>query len=150
MSAEANAAALEAALQLLARGDRFAHEIDATLLAKGHSEGAIESALNRLNRRGFLDEHAFAERRAQKLQAEKGYGAERIREELERRGAPPEAIEAAIQSLGPPDLVALLQAKFRPEDPRPRAARYLLGRGFAEEDVRSALVAFFGPEADPD
>jgi hypothetical protein len=36
-----------------------------------------------------------------------------------------------------------LSAKFKPTDNRVRGARFLLGRGFAEDEIEGALDDFF-------
>ena len=82
-----------------------------------------------------------------------GYGSQRVRQELHRRGVPRELWEQALEQLPPPQeaIRKFLQAKLRgrplmPEDSR-RLAAALQRRGFAWQDIRPALYEL-GQEID--
>jgi SOS response regulatory protein OraA/RecX len=74
-------------------------------------------------------------------------GIEKLRAELERRGAPENIVEECLAELSPDDqkqgMLDALSAKFKPTDDRARAGRFLLSRGFAEDEIESALDDFF-------
>jgi SOS response regulatory protein OraA/RecX len=77
-------------------------------------------------------------------------GAEKIRAELQKRGAPDELIEESLGAVTSEashvSMLDALRAKFKPGDDRARAARFLLSRGFAEDEIESPLDEFFGSE----
>ena len=70
-----------------------------------------------------------------------------MRAELERRGAPENIIEECLATLSPADqkqgMLDALSAKFKPTDDRARGGRFLLSRGFDENDIEGALDEFF-------
>jgi SOS response regulatory protein OraA/RecX len=74
-------------------------------------------------------------------------GIEKLRAELKSRGAPENIIEECLAEISPTDqreaMRQALSAKYKPTDDRARAGRFLIGRGFAEEDIESALNDFF-------
>jgi len=74
-------------------------------------------------------------------------GVDKLRAELNRRGAPEEIIDECLAQLSPTDqrraMLDALSAKFKPTDNRVRGARFLLGRGFAEDEIEGALDDFF-------
>jgi regulatory protein len=121
--------ALAHATRALRVRDRTAEELDARLERAGFSREARAHARDALARSGLVDDERFARARAAEL-ARRGRGDAAIRWDLERRGVPPEAVEAAL-------------AELEPE--RERAARLdlpaaaLARRGFSED-----VVAFGG------
>lgn len=74
-------------------------------------------------------------------------GIEKLRAELLRRGAPEEIIEECLSELSPAvqrqAMLDALSAKFKPADDRARGARFLLSRGFAEDEIEGQLDEFF-------
>lgn len=73
-----------------------------------------------------------------------------MRAELYRRGAPEDIIEECLAQLSPAEqrraMLDALSAKFKPSDDRVRGARFLLGRGFAEDEIEGPLDEFFQTE----
>ena len=77
-------------------------------------------------------------------------GAKKIRAELQKRGAPDELIEESLGAVTSEashvSMLDALRAKFKPGDDRARAARFLLSRGFAEDEIEPPLDEYFGGE----
>jgi regulatory protein len=92
--------ALAHAARALRTRDRTSAELDARLERAGFSGDVRSDAREVLARAGLVDDDRFARKRAKAL-AERGRGDAAIRWELERRGLPPEAVEAAVAALEP-------------------------------------------------
>ncbi len=141
--------AFEAALGALDRKERTAQELALWLKGRGFGLDEIEAALRRLFETGVVDDERFARSYAEDKRELSGWGPERIREALLRRGVPIDAIEAALASDSHGDQLGrareILIRRARPlEDSadRQRALEYLARRGYdyeiAYEAVRSA------------
>jgi regulatory protein len=132
-------------LRLLARRGRFEEELEGLLRDRGFDRAAVRAALGRLRELGYIDDPKLAADRSELLQ-QRGYGAGRIRHDLERRGADPAIVERVLPGPERERLIArrALGKRFRngtPADPRERAraARSLAARGFHPETVEWAL-----------
>jgi len=130
--------ALDAAGRALARRDRSPAGLDAVLAQRGVAPAQRAEALETLERLGYVDDARFAASRAGSLAA-RGYGNEAIRFDLEREGAGPEAIEAALAGLEPE--LARAQAVAVCGADRVKAARRLSAKGFSA-DVVAAVAGF--------
>ena len=129
--------ALQRATRALARRDHSTASLRAKLDRAGVPDDAQTEALDALARAGYLDDDRFARDRAAHLAA-RGYGDEWIRGDLEAQGAPPEAIEPAIDELEPePERAAREAVRL---GGGLRAARSLARKGFSEDSLE-ALVA---------
>ena len=78
-------AAKKRALWLLDKRDYSRAELIGKLTEKGYEETAAESAVDRLAELGFVDDARYAPIVVRHYAA-KGYGARRVRQELQRRG----------------------------------------------------------------
>jgi regulatory protein len=129
------------AVQLLAARPHFRRELEAKLRQRGFSGEEIDEVLDRLTEQGYLDDFAAA-RSFVEARLARGEGRTRLRAELAKRGAPEEAIEAALSELTPvDDLPAAREAagewkRRGGRDPR-ALARHLDRKGFS----RRAIVA---------
>jgi SOS response regulatory protein OraA/RecX len=94
--------------------------------------------LERLAGVGYLDDERVVRQRAARL-AERGYGDDGIRLDLERRGAGADLVEEAIAALEPEQTRAERLVR-KPRDGL-RAARALARKGFSEASVERALEA---------
>jgi regulatory protein len=132
------------ALQLLARREHSRAELQRKLAAHEQSEGQLQSVLDELQAKGFINEERVIEsvvhRRAGKL------GAARIRQELQAKGLPPEAMAQALAQLKSTELERareVWQRKFGQAATEPkehaRQTRFLISRGFAAEVVRKIV-----------
>ena len=130
------------AVQLLANRAHFRRELAVKLDQRGYPKEEIEAALDRLTEQGYLDDRATARVFVESRQARVEEGRSRLRAELLRRGAPEDAVEAALAELTPEDdLPAAREAAERWRkrgglDPR-ALARHLERKGFS----RRAIVA---------
>jgi regulatory protein len=145
----AEADAFEAALGALERKERTAHELALWLKGRGFGMEEIEAALRTLFETEVLDDERFARRYAEDKRELSGWGPERIREALLKRGVTIDTIEAALAVDSHGDQLVrareILIRRARPlEDSadRQRALEYLARRGYdyeiAYEAVRSA------------
>jgi SOS response regulatory protein OraA/RecX len=95
--ADLEARAWRAAVAILARRDMAAEELRRALLAKAHSEAAVEAALDRLRRERTLDDAALAARYARSRLQYHGQGQHRVRQGLRRKGVTGAIMEAGIR-----------------------------------------------------
>lgn len=128
--------ALDRSVRALARRDHSAATLRAKLDRAGISLPAQADAVETLERIGYVDDERFARDRAARL-AERGYGDEWIRADLEAQGVDRELVEPALRSLEPePDRAARQAAGAGGGF---RAVRVLVRRGFSEESVEALL-----------
>jgi len=134
-------AAMQYALRLLARRSRSEAEIRVSLLEAGTAKAILREVLGRLRELRYIDDRTFAAERSEKLSA-RGYGAERIRAELEQSGIDPKTIDGAVPGLREERsrARAALAERFGDLDAlrgrrRAQAVRWLAGRGFREETI---------------
>ncbi len=106
-------------------------------------EAQRRDVLDRLARTALVDDRRYAEARARSL-AERGAGNERIRHELAFAGVDGEIAEAAIGEL--PSEAERAESIVARRGPSAQTARYLAGKGFSEDVVRT-LVAPYGDES---
>lgn len=128
--------ALGAAVGALRRRDYSARGLDARLARAGVDEPGRRAALGTLVRAGLVDDRRFACSRAAVL-AERGYGDEAIRGDLELQGLGEEAVGQALAGLDPEAVRAAAIAERRGRSPA--TAAHLARRGFGEEAVEAAL-----------
>ncbi|MBU6378133.1 MAG: recombination regulator RecX [Gammaproteobacteria bacterium] len=137
--------ARRAALLLLARREFASFELQAKLLAKGHSPEVIDSALAALKAERLLDDARFLDNYL-RVHAGRGQGPARIRQDLRQIGFGSEAIEAVLAD-GPDFLALCREVRVRKFGARPPAswaekgkqARFLQYRGFSSDHIRLAM-----------
>lgn len=117
--------------------------LEERLDAAGVGTAARAEALGTLERAGFVDDARLAEARAGAL-AGRGYGDAAIRADLERRGIGRDLAEAALGALDPERERAAAVVSQRGTGPR--AAAFLMRRGFSDEAVAAALELTVAPE----
>ena len=133
------------ALRLLSQREHSRHELERKLQAFEEAPGELAQALDFLQAKGFINEQRVVEsvvnRRSNKL------GASRVRQELQAKGLPAEAIAEAVQDLRSTELERAREVwrkKFgeAPVDQAARAKqiRFLVSRGFAPEVVRRVIA----------
>jgi regulatory protein len=152
--------ALAAALRSLARRDRTVAEVRGLLERRGFAVEVAEKVIEGLREDAYLDDARYARRFAEDRRTLDGWGAERIARDLGRRGVAEGSIEAALDTLGRGNELAvarrLLSERFtgplEDDRTRGRAWRLLVRRGFASELAYAALreherAALEGPSA---
>lgn len=140
--------ALELALGALGRRERSYAELRHWLAGRGVPEEELEVTLAHLEQIGELDDARFARRYAEDKRDLSGWGSERIRAALLKRGVSPEHIEAAVGGEREGEQVEraaeLLARRARPLDSeadRARALGYLNRRGYTYEIAHEAIRA---------
>jgi len=139
--------AKERALQMLDRRDYSRAELIRKLTEKGYEEAEAAEAADRLAELGFVDDARYAPIIVRHYAA-KGYGAQRVRQELQRRGIPKELWDTAMQEMPRQDdtVDRLLRARLRSDTPDraelKRASDFLLRRGYSWDEVKSAVARY--------
>ncbi|WP_456428377.1 RecX family transcriptional regulator [Rhodocaloribacter sp.] len=151
LAADAVFRAKSAAFHYLAYRARTEREVRRKLSGKGFEEGVIDEVVGRLHTLGYLDDEAYARTYVRARFAGRGYGPQRIRAELLRRGVDRAHIDAALDELlDEDDVVARARrhaAKRWPRlaaepDPRKRRKKltdFLVRRGFSFDVVRRVV-----------
>lgn len=84
------------ALRLLTARDYTVSRMREKLLGRGIEELDAEAALGRLVSEGWLDDRRFAERFAESALSSGRYFGPRLRQEMRRRGLPPELVSEVL------------------------------------------------------
>ena len=131
------------ALKMLDRRDYARAELQKKLVEKGEPPEAAAEAVERLAELGFVDDARYAALVVRQY-AGKGYGAKRVRMELQRRGVPRELWDEALTQM--PDqsdrLDCLLRQKLGGDFDRAsikKATDALARRGYAWDAISAAL-----------
>ena len=134
------------ALELLSRRPHSRRELKDKLLRRGVSEEDAEDCMQWLSDRGFLDDEEYAGAVARHYAA-KGYGAGRVRSELQRRGIDRELAADTLSDF--PDnagkIDTFLARKLTDVNDREavrKVSAALFRRGFSWEEIRAALRRF--------
>lgn len=133
-------------MELLSYRPMSAKELRDKLIQKGERAENAAAAVDWLQSRGFLDDMRYAGMVVRHY-AGKGYGAGRIRQELQRRGIPRDCCEEALNELQPQEdkLDAFLRSRLKDPEDRSQVQKVsaaLLRRGFSWEEIRAALTRF--------
>ena len=133
------------ALRLLAQRQHSRAELQRKLAAHEETPGELAQALDELQAKGFIDEQRVIEsvihRRAARL------GASRVKQELQAKGLPAEAVAQAVGELRGSEVERAREVwrkKFgrMPADAAERAKqmRFLSARGFGGEAIRRVVA----------
>ena len=133
------------ALRLLAQREHSRAELLRKLAPHEEAPGELAQALDELQAKGFIDEQRVIDsvihRRAARL------GASRVRQELQAKGLPPEAVAQAVDGLRGTEVDRAREVwrkKFgrAPADAAERAKqmRFLAARGFGSESIRRVVA----------
>jgi regulatory protein len=130
------------ALRLLARREHSRQELEGKLKPHAGSSGELQDLLSGLKQKNQFSEERYAEERARRLARK--YGPARIRQDLKSKGVPEELI-ARFSSLSDElqKAKAILERKYRApattREEKAKRMRFLQGRGFSADAIRSAL-----------
>ena len=144
--------ARERALEYLSQRQMSRRELKTKLLKKGMDEDTADYCVQWLSERQLIDEESYAAAIVRHYAA-KGYGAGRIRQELQRRGIDRELWEEAMTQL-PEDSSKLDRfIASRLTDPEDQAqlrkiSAALFRRGYSWEEIRSAIRRFQAGDED--
>lgn len=132
------------ALRHLVRREHSRAELARKLAPHAESGAALETLLAALEAKKQLSDARYAEARARQLARK--YGAARIEHDLRAKGIAEAAIAAATDAADASDLeraAAILRRKYRTpiasREERAKRARFLQGRGFSFDVIKSAL-----------
>jgi len=140
------------ALQYLAARPRTAHEVRQKLRRGGVPDQIVDQVITRLQNRGVLDDTAYTHAYLTSRLAGRGYGPQRLRQELQQRGIGRALVEDAMQQdLAVGDVLAAARAQAARRWPRlaretDRAKRrqklwaFLRRRGFPAAIVQQVLT----------
>jgi regulatory protein len=132
------------AVELLGRRSHFRRQLADKLRRRGYDADEIAATLERLAGAGYLDDRRTAAEYVEARLARGPEGRARLVAELERRGAPPEAVAAALEGRLPADDLPLAREAARrwrrrgATDPR-ALARHLGRKGFSQRAVLTLL-----------
>jgi regulatory protein len=136
----------QVALNLLSYRPRSSEEIRRNLEGKDFSEQAIETALQRLENVGLVDDLEFARYWVEQRRDFKPRGAAMLQHELRQKGISRQIIDQVLLTIDEEDLAdraarAWLERKrnLDPEDAKRKLYGYLVRRGFAYSVVRETL-----------
>jgi regulatory protein len=144
------------AARLLAGRPHFRAELAAKLAQRGFPDDEIAAALARLQAEGWLDDARTAVDFVAHRRERGGIGRLGLQAELVRRGAPGDAVEAALAGLDEEDDLAAARAAAArwsrtARRPDPAAlARHLARKGFSRRAIVAALNEAPGGSADLD
>ena len=138
----------ELALKALASKERTEAELAQWLRERGVESALAAEAVARLIEEGAIDDDRFSQRYAEDKRELAGWGPKRIREALRVRGAPEQAIEAAVDVESADDVlnraIGVLQRDgfdAGDDEGRKRALALLARRGFPLETAYDAVRA---------
>lgn len=132
---------------MLDRRDYSRKELTDKLIEKGVNEAEAEEAVERLAELGFVDDARYAPIIVRHYAA-KGYGPQRVRQELQRRGIPRELWDGAMGEMPVQDdtVDRLLRSRLKGENPDrntlKKASDYLLRKGYSWDDIHSAVERY--------
>jgi regulatory protein len=135
--------AYECALRALHHRDRTEFEIEEHLRARGFSDDDRSQAVETLRRNGLVDDERFAHARASSL-AERGAGNGLIRARLAQAGLARELVDNALEAFE--GELARARRIVARRGASPKTARYLYGKGFAENVINAVIAEGDGDE----
>lgn len=140
--------AYQKAVQLLGSRPHFRRELQAKLAQRGFPSEEIEEALDRVTGQGYLDDRKTAVAFVEQRLSRSSEGRLRLRAELEKRGAPAEAIEEALAAVPEDDVEPAREAAERWQRLHPRGepaalARHLARKGFSRRAIFAVLKTDF-------
>ena len=139
--------AKEKALQLLDKRDYSRAELLRKLTEKDYDEAEATEAVDRLVELGFVDDVRYAPIIVRHYAA-KGYGPQRVRQELQRRGIPKELWDEAMQEMPQQDdtIDRLLHSKLKSDTPDraelKKATDFLLRKGYGWDEIKAAVARY--------
>ena len=140
--------AFDKALTHLSATQKTEKQIRIFLEGKGYLPAVIDYVIEKLRSYNFLNDGQYAESYVECVSKRKG--RKLIRMELKQKGVADDAIDAAIESISPEQeretVTALLEKYMRGKSwdkaTLQKAYRYLMGKGYDYEVIRSALSAY--------
>lgn len=132
-----DAVAVDVAMRSLSRRDASRAELEGRLARRGIATPVQTETLDRLSDLGLVDDRRFAEGRARQL-AERGYGDDAIRHDLEHRGIDTGVVDAAVGVLA--DEASRAAALLERDGLSARTLTRLARRGFSASVLDDAAA----------
>lgn len=136
----------EKALRLLEFRAHSEYELKLKLRRVQASEELIEETLNFCRRYGFVNDEAYALRKASDLINLKKYGIRRVKSELKSKGIDDSIIENVLLSVNAEEetetLTKLVEKKLRndfSDKNKDKCIRYFIYRGYDLYDIKKAI-----------
>lgn len=134
------------AIDLLARRPHFRRELASKLLQRGFAADEVDSALDRAESRGLLDDRQNALNLAAGSMSRKGFGPRRMRATLEAKGVDSDIALAVVGEVYPSrdsELEAARMAverwRFSRHEERRKVGRHLERKGYSTSVVLQVL-----------
>lgn len=148
----ARSLAREKALELVSRRPMSKKELVDKLISKGEEEPTAEYCADWLEENGFINDERYAAQLARHYAA-KGYGAGRVRAELNRRGIERELWDSALDAMPQNDdkIDRFIAARLKNPDDRDEIRKIsaaLYRRGYSWDEIRSALSRYSAIQED--
>lgn len=139
--------AFDRALNLISRRRRSSWEMQQYLKQKDYDNQTIETILNMLSIKGYLDDAAFAEAWVNSRRLLKNTSKRRLQQELQAKRVPDEIIQQALENDEADELEVLkeLIAKKRTQtryQDKEKLMGYLVRQGYNYSDIKEALQDF--------
>ena len=146
--------AFDKALTHISATQKTEKQVREFLQGKGYLPAVVDYAVEKLHSYNFLNDGQYAEAYVESISKRKG--SKLIRMELKKKGVSDEAIDTAIEGLSPEReqetataiLEKYMRGKVCDKTTLQKACRYLLGKGYDYEVVKSALTEFGDCEDD--
>jgi regulatory protein len=147
--------ALNSALRILARRDHSSVELAQKLMQRGHAEAVVQRVILECMRLNYLDDRRVL-RQVLDGMKRKGFGTQRIRHELLKRGLAADGGDFGPAGFMPPEeeramvrRVALKKWKSLQQEPEPgrrrlRLMRFLRSRGFSYAVIYDVMETLGG------
>ena len=142
------ATALDKAMTHLSSSMKTRRQVSDFLRKKGYVDAVVEYVLEKLEGYGFVDDEEYARQYAGS--ASKTKGRRLIALELQKKGVPADAAQAAVENIQGEEDAALkilqkyMRGRTADRETLYKAFRYLLGKGFEYDTAKSALTAWGG------
>ncbi|MEZ4665965.1 MAG: regulatory protein RecX [Thermomicrobiales bacterium] len=149
--------AVTTAMRVLEQRMQTGKELRTRLLRKGFDPAAIDAALERLAKYGYLNDERFAELWIENRLAHRPRSKRMLEQELRQKGVDREIVQETVASSEIDDRAAALDLATRrlksvqglpPQEQRKKLTGILARRGFDYGAIRAALEAVLGEPSD--
>ncbi len=140
--------AYEKAIELLSYREHSSFELKSKLLQKGFSGSVIESVIETMISKGYLDDDRFTDLYFRELIRQGKYGPLMIRKKMLEKGITSDIVDRKIRSVSQKEweqyATGLLKKKmqkiqYRGKDKREILLRYLMNKGFDYGSIESLI-----------
>ena len=145
-----SSSAMTFALKLLGLRSHSHQELETKLHKKGYSSESIELVLEKLTKRGLLDDRMFSMELIRSKSRQKPAGKIKMRAELRKRGVSEAIIGELLKEYRSDELcLHAAEKKFSSlhgateTDRKKKLEVFLRNRGFTWQEIQAALIHFF-------